>query len=108
MGVGLMASKNGNRLTIYDKAGKYVIGLGADNRLNRLFINDWLPFLEKEAKLGNPDAMSILSRMYRDGFGVKKDERTAEHYAEMERTVEPFEPPDDDDSNPWAKQAVEV
>ena len=71
-------------------------------------LNDWLPFLKKEAELGNPDAMSILSRMCRDGFGVKKDERTAEHYAEMERNAEPFELPDEDDTNPWAGSAVEV
>ena len=62
----------------------------------------------KEAELGNPDAMSILSRMHRHGFGVKKDERTAEHYAEMERNAEPFELPDEDDTNPWAGSAVKV
>ena len=71
-------------------------------------LNDWMPFLKKEAELGNPDAMSILSRMHRDGFGVKKDERTAEHYAEMERNAEPFELPDEDDTNPWAGSAVKV
>ena len=35
--------------------------------------NNWLPFLEKEAELGNPDAMSILSRMHRDGADGKTE-----------------------------------
>ena len=37
-------------------------------------LNNWLPALLKEAKLGNPDAMGILGFMYAEGFGVEKDE----------------------------------
>ena len=71
-------------------------------------LNQWLPFLEKEAELGNPDAMSILSRMHRDGFGAEKNQELADHYAEMERNAEPFELPDEEDTNPWAGSVVEV
>ena len=72
-------------------------------------LNDWMPFLKREAELGNPDAMSILSRMHRDGLGVPKNEKLAKHYAEMEKNAPPFELDDDDLSdNPWAKPSVDV
>lgn len=72
-------------------------------------LNNWLPFLQKEAELGNPDAMSILSRMHRDGLGVPKDEKLAKHYAEMEKNAPPFELDDDDLSdNPWTGESVDV
>ena len=72
-------------------------------------LNNWLPFLQKEAELGNPDAMSILSRMHRDGLGVPKNEKLAKHYAEMEKNAPPFELDDDNlDGNPWAKPSIEV
>ena len=71
-------------------------------------LNNWLPFLQKEAELGNPDAMSILSRMHRDGFGAEKSQELADHYDEMEANADPFDLPDDDDSNPWMKPPVEV
>lgn len=72
-------------------------------------LRDWLPALKKEAELGNPDAMAILAAMYRLGNGVKKDDKLAAHYAEMERNAPPFELPDDDDSNPWLQgKTIEV
>ena len=71
-------------------------------------LNSWLPFLQKEAELGNPDAMSILSRLHRDGIGVPKDKKLANHYAKLEANSPPFTLDDDDDSNPWANPSVEV
>lgn len=70
--------------------------------------SQWIPFLEKEAELGNPDAMTILSRMHRHGFGVPKDKKLANHYAELKKNAPPFTLDDDDDSNPWANPSVEV
>jgi hypothetical protein len=52
--------------------------------------------------------MSLLSRMHRDGLGVPKDKKLANHYAELEANSPPFTLDDDDDSNPWANTAVEV
>ena len=71
-------------------------------------LNDWLPALLKEAKLGNPDAMGILGYMYQTGTGgIEKDEAKA--YFEMERNAPPFDLPDDDTSNSWLeKTAVEI
>ena len=72
-------------------------------------LNDWLPFLKKEAELGNPDAMAILSTMHRDGFGAEKSQELADHYDEMERNADPFDLDDDDLSdNPWAGESVDV
>ena len=72
-------------------------------------LRNWLPALKKEAELGNPDAMSILSRMHRDGFGAETSQELADHYAEMERNADPFDLNDEDMSdNPWAKPSVEV
>lgn len=71
-------------------------------------LNDWLPFLEKEAKLGNPDAMGILACMYRDGCGVEKDLDKAQELFDKERNASSFDLPDDDDSNPWVGNAVKV
>lgn len=57
----------------------------------------------------NPDAMGILAWRYRTGTGVEKDEKLAQHYAEMESNVEPFDLPDNDDSNPWMQgKTIEV
>ena len=73
-------------------------------------LNNWMPFLLKEAELGNPDAMGILGYMYQTGTGgVEKDEAKAQAYFEMERNAPPCAPPDDDASNSWLKKtAVEV
>lgn len=72
-------------------------------------LDDWMPFLKREAELGNPDAMSILSRMHRDGYGAPKNQDLADHYAEMERNADPFDLDDEDLSdNPWANPSVEV
>ena len=72
-------------------------------------LDDWMPFLKREAELGNPDAMSILSRMHRDGFGAEKSQELADRYAEMERNADPFDLDDEDLSdNPWANPSVEV
>ena len=72
-------------------------------------LNDWMPFLKKEAELGNPDAMVILSRMHRDGFGAPKNQESADHYAEMEVNADPFDLDDEDmDYNPWAGSSVDV
>jgi TPR repeat protein len=43
-------------------------------------LNNWRQFLEKEAELGNPDAMSILSRMHRDGADEKTGQREDENF----------------------------
>ena len=69
--------------------------------------DEWLPALLKEAELGNPDAMAILSDMYREGDGVEQDLEKAEYYAEMERNAPPFNLPDDDDTNPWNQRKME-
>ena len=72
-------------------------------------LRNWLPALKKEAELGNPDAMSTLSRMHRDGFGVPQNKELADHYAEMEKNASPFDLDDDDMSdNPWAGKSVDV
>lgn len=72
-------------------------------------LKDWLPGLKKEAELGNPDAMGILAAMYRDGNGVEKDDKLAQHYAKMESNAPPFDLPDDDDTNPWLQRnSIEV
>ena len=70
--------------------------------------DQWIPYLHKEAELGNPDAMAILSQMYRDGDGIEQDLEKAEHYAEMERNAPPFDLPDYDDTNPRAGKTEEV
>ena len=70
--------------------------------------SQWIPFLEEEAELGNPDAMSILSKMHKHGFGAVQDDQLAQHYAELEANSTPFTLDDDDDSNPWANPSVEV
>ena len=72
-------------------------------------LNDWMPFLKREAELGNPDAMAILSTMHRDGFGAEKNQELADHYDEMEKNADPFNLDDEDLSdNPWAKPSVDV
>ena len=68
---------------------------------------EWLPALLKEAELGNPDAMAILSQMYREGDGVEKDLEKADYYAEMERNAPPFDLPDFDNTNPWINRKTE-
>ncbi len=42
-----------------------------------------LAALLKEAELGNPDTMGILSWMYQKGFGVQKDLEKAKHCFEV-------------------------
>ena len=72
-------------------------------------LNDWMPFLKKEAELGNPDAMSILARMHRDGFGAPKNQELVDYYTEMEKNASPFELDNQDiEANPWAGQSVDV
>ena len=72
-------------------------------------LNDWMPFLKREAELGNPDAMAILSRMHRDGFGAEKSQELADHYDEMEANADPFNLDDEDLSdNHWAGESVDV
>ena len=61
----------------------------------------------KEAELGNPDAMGILGWMYQEGFGVEKDESKAKHYFDMERNTPPPVLPDDDTpTTPWMEKTV--
>ena len=69
--------------------------------------SQWIPFLEEEAELGNPDAMSILSKMHKHGFGAVQDDQLAQRYAEMEANTSPFEP-SDDDRDLWAKPSIKV
>ena len=44
-------------------------------------LSQWIPFLEEEAELGNPDAMHILHWMHTHGFGAAKDAKRAQRYA---------------------------
>ena len=72
-------------------------------------LNDWMPFLKREAELGNPDAMAILSTMHRDGFGAEKSQELADHYDEMEKNADPFNLDDEDLlDNSWAGESVDL
>ena len=68
-------------------------------------LNQWTPYLEKEAELGNTNAMHILHWMHTHEFGATKDPQRAKHYAEMEANKPPFELTKDD---LWTKPPIEV